>query len=655
MGVSPPVICDGCGAPGGMTAHDKGPPGRGQGRNPNGPSCFPGSSPGKSRNFRIGSLHYKSPENTGRRDERLTVIIPANASLRRDLQTIFGVGTLAGLTDGQLLERFAACRSQGRDLEAESAFALLIERHGPMVFRVCRNILRDPHEADDAFQATFLVVLRQAGTIHKSESVGPWLHGVAQRVAACARTAAARRRTHERRWFERRRDATAPALAGPADLDFWPTIHAELDRLPERYRAPIVLCDLEERSLDEVARLLGWPLGTVKSRLNRGRQQLRDRLVRRGIAPGVAGLVLSGSVATRPADAAIAMSPALAEAAAQLIHTAGAVAGGSSATVLSLARAARRTMVLTKLKMTLVGLIVAGLTAMGIGAMATGPQPLAQDETPAKISRAKAGTGAEKIAGKNDETTARTPKRKIPRDDESSIETIEITGRATDPSGRPVAGATVYVIDTNTGRHVEDNPILSTVTTGPDGRFTAVGVELRVKKSQPRPLPGVDESRFQVAGTARGFRLTWHDETGYRPTARPRADARPGSDDLEAFYRDEPIVIDLVFGPPASLRGKVVDDRGRPLAGAKVQAGLCDDPRRPHGGKSWSWTRLDATSTTPGNRRDFHGFHAMPEELFTTRTGPDGTYQLDGLPREARLLTLIDPGPEYDASSATIA
>ena len=229
--------------------------------------------------------------------------IPTNSSWRRDLQTIFNAGTLAGLSDGQLLERIAALRGIGRDgnTEVDSAFALLIERHGPMVLRVCRGVLGDPHEADDAFQATFLVLLRQAGSIRKRESVGPWLHGVAHRVAACARSAAARRRTHERRWL---RSPAAPWHRPSRILttsSSRQTIHAELDRLPERYRAPIVLCDLEERSLDEAARQLGWPLGTVKSRLNRGRQRLRDRLVRRGVAPGIAGLVLSGSGLTHSA------------------------------------------------------------------------------------------------------------------------------------------------------------------------------------------------------------------------------------------------------------------------------------------------------------------------------------------------------------------
>src|SRR5690349_8984889 len=183
-----------------------------------------------------------------------------------------------------------------------------------MVLRVCRGVLGDAHDAEDAFQATFLVLLRQAGSIRKRDSVGPWLHGVAHRVASCARSAAARRRNHERRWSERRRVERPHAEPLTCDLDLPATIHAELGRLPERYRAPIVLCDLEDHSLDEAARQLGWPLGTIKSRLNRGRQRLRDRLVRRGVAPSLAAPLLSGSGWMGPADAASSVSPALAEA-----------------------------------------------------------------------------------------------------------------------------------------------------------------------------------------------------------------------------------------------------------------------------------------------------------------------------------------------------
>ncbi|MEJ7638925.1 MAG: sigma factor [Singulisphaera sp.] len=116
----------------------------------------------------------------------------------RHLETLFHAGTIVGLGDAQLLDRFAS----RRDEAAEIAFAALVERHGPMVLRVCREVLRDPHEAQDAFQATFLILARKSASIRRRDALGPWLHGVALRVSACARSAAARRRTHERRRAE---------------------------------------------------------------------------------------------------------------------------------------------------------------------------------------------------------------------------------------------------------------------------------------------------------------------------------------------------------------------------------------------------------------------------------------------------------------------
>ena len=188
----------------------------------------------------------------------------------RHLDTLFRVGTVGGLTDAQLLERFTS----RRDEAAELAFAALVERHGPMVLRVCRAVLRDAHEAQDAFQATFLVLVRRAGSLWVRDSLGPWLHQVAYRTASCARSAAARRRRHERRAAEL---TARPADDGDRD-DLEGVIHEEVGRLPERYRAAVVLCLLEGLTPEQAARHLGCPVGTVHSRLARGREQLRGRL-----------------------------------------------------------------------------------------------------------------------------------------------------------------------------------------------------------------------------------------------------------------------------------------------------------------------------------------------------------------------------------------
>jgi RNA polymerase sigma factor (sigma-70 family) len=200
------------------------------------------------------------------------------------IRTLFTSGTVGGMTDGELLERFTA-----RDGDsAELAFAGLVERHGFMVLRVCRNVLRDSHEAEDAFQATFLILALKAGSIRTQNSLTSWLYSVAYHVAATARSSAARRRLHELKAGQSR----SLACTEDARDDLAPVIHQELDRIPERYRAVLVLCCLEGLSQQQAAKQLGWPLGTVQSRLARGRERLRARLARRGLAPAT-GLSMS--------------------------------------------------------------------------------------------------------------------------------------------------------------------------------------------------------------------------------------------------------------------------------------------------------------------------------------------------------------------------
>jgi RNA polymerase sigma factor (sigma-70 family) len=225
--------------------------------------------------------------------------IARGAAELRHARTLLTVGAVGALSDGQLLERFLA----RRDEAAELAFAVLIERHGPMVFRVCRGILRNPHDAEDAFQATFLVLLRRAASIRKRDSLGSWLHGVACRVASFTRSASARRREHE----ERRGMLTAESLVEPEhQLDLAPFLHREIERLPASCRAAIVACHLEGLTHEQAAARLGWPVGTVCSRLARGRERLRLRLIQRGVAPSAALLGLAVSQGT--ASAAVPMS-----------------------------------------------------------------------------------------------------------------------------------------------------------------------------------------------------------------------------------------------------------------------------------------------------------------------------------------------------------
>ena len=196
------------------------------------------------------------------------------------IRSLFVLGSPSALTDAQLLGRFAAGDGEASGL----AFEALMGRHGPMVLRVCRGVLRDPHDAQDAFQATFLVLVRKANSIRDRDSVASWLHGVALRVSHHARAADARRRRLEREEGER---IGLLSMEQAVD-DLGPRLHEEVGRLPERYREAVVLCYLEGHTCEDAARVLRWPVGTVKSRLARARERLRVRLTRLGLAPSSA-------------------------------------------------------------------------------------------------------------------------------------------------------------------------------------------------------------------------------------------------------------------------------------------------------------------------------------------------------------------------------
>ena len=189
------------------------------------------------------------------------------------------------MMDAQLLSDFLTHHD-------ESAFGTLVSRHGPMVLRVCRDVLGDPSDAEDAFQATFLVLVRRAGAIRDRSSLGPWLYEVAWRISRRARANAARRRAQQRQVFAMDTDAASVPPFDPAQRELKPILHEEIHRLPAKFRDAIVLCYLEGFTVEVAARRLHCPVGTLKSRLSRGRDLLRSRLVRRGLTTSAVLLLL---------------------------------------------------------------------------------------------------------------------------------------------------------------------------------------------------------------------------------------------------------------------------------------------------------------------------------------------------------------------------
>jgi|GEM_PF-891980 len=285
----------------------------------------------------------------------------ASPAVLKDVEILFRVGTMAGTADRSLLERFL----NGPDRAAEEAFATLVERHGSMVLRTCRQILGDPHAAEDASQATFLVLARKASSIKSRDSLAGWLHGVAGRVAARAKVDGARRRLHELRCSEQavgRVDEARPP-------DAWAELHEEIGRLPEKFRLPIVLCHLEGLSYEQTAQRIGCPVRTVQSRLVRGRERLRTRLARRGLGP--AATLLTSVLTSETTSAAVSETWKLSLAQAALRFASDAPSMTSiPTTVIAQAEGVLNAMIVPKLKSIVAATVLCGAVACGLTALA---------------------------------------------------------------------------------------------------------------------------------------------------------------------------------------------------------------------------------------------------------------------------------------------
>jgi RNA polymerase sigma factor (sigma-70 family) len=435
----------------------------------------------------------------------------------RQLKRLLGTGGLDGLNDGQLLERFTARGD-------EAAFTALVGRHGPMVLGVCHRLLRGGADADDAFQATFLVLFRRARTLERRASLAGYLYTVAYHAALRARAEAARRRGQERQVADMPR---ADRRAEEVWRDLQPVLDDELNRLPDKYRDPVLLCYVEGKTNEEAARLLRLPTGTVKSRLSRARDLLKGRLARRGVTLS-AGLL--AAVLAEKASAAVPSRLVATTLQTTLLLAAGR-ATGAAAPAAALAEGVLKAMFATRLKIATAVLLAAGALAVGLGLGASARPALAQLQAEA--------------AAPADPPPAAAPQKKAAAPEEKKE--IEITGRVRALDGKPVAGARLAAISrvllrfSTWEKEVFDRTErLGRTTSDADGRF---------RFTVPQPPPGAWRT-LRVVAQAPGHGLGW-------------ALINPDAAKADAEVR---------LLPEATVAGRVVSLAGGPVAGLKIYA-----------------------------------------------------------------------------------
>jgi RNA polymerase sigma factor (sigma-70 family) len=495
------------------------------------------------------------------------------------------------MSDAQLLDQFLS----RRDEAAEAAFEELVNRHGPMVLRVCRAVLRDPHDAEDAFQAVFLVLASRAGSIRRSGSLASWLFGVAHRVASHARRSAARRRRLDRHIAERTPESTLPVEDAPD----WQVLHEEIDGLTERLRTPVVLCYLQGLTYAAAAHRLGVSEIAVRGRLARARERLRYRLTRRSVTIP-AGLLVAG--AAGEAQAAVPVS---------LVHSTARIALGFAAgnAAAALARGVLNAMLLHQMK------VAAVLLLLGIGGTSWAWHAFAgsADE--------RGQAGAEKTIAGTPASAKRSAVTQKPAPPRTDTHPITVTGRAVGPDGKPVAGAHIYLAS----RWAAYKRIAETATDG-DGHYAFRDVELPIERAKPNDIGGRDGGSFQVFGQVAGFGFAWRPQKWFYP--RPK----PPNVTYEPEFRDPPsryeandkIDLDLRFPPPARLSGTIVDDREKPLAGVRLEIRDCE-----------SLTAVD--NTVSSSLDALNEPDSAPPSMKIRTTDADGRFAFEGLPVNCRL------------------
>jgi RNA polymerase sigma factor (sigma-70 family) len=412
-------------------------------------------------------------------------------------------GRLPARTDRQLLEDFAARGD-------EAAFAALVERHGPMVLRVCRRVLRHEQDAEDAFQATFLVLARNTASIRRRDTVGGWLHGVAYRTALKARRSAARRRDHEARL----RTIVPRVAAGPTWDEVQAVLDEEVQRLPPLLRQAFVQCVLEGKGGVEAATELGCREGAVKTRVYRARRSLQRQLARRGIQLAALLAALSAAEGAGRASPSAALSRSAVGIG--LLAAAGEPAAGViPAHVAALAAGVTRAMFVTRARIATAVLLAVGLVVAGAGTLLH--QLPAAEQPPA--------------GNQSSEVGKRKPEEKADR--------VEVTGRVLNPDGKPFAGARLYL--RHRGATGPDYP--AQATSDADGRFTFAFKRSVLDESSPYT------GWFQVIAVADGYGPDWT----YQEKPTPRAD----------------LTLRLVEDRP--IQGRVIDLNGKPIRGGTLR------------------------------------------------------------------------------------
>jgi RNA polymerase sigma factor (sigma-70 family) len=418
-------------------------------------------------------------------------------------------------SDAALLGRFLA----GRD---DRAFATLVDRHAELVFQVCWRVLGDVHDAEDAFQATFLVLARKAAAVRPPEALPAWLHGVARRVALKARSARGRQPHTGTPLAAPPVDPRPDPLARLSARELLAIVDEEVRHLAEAYRLPVILCCLEGRSQEEAARLLGWTPGSVKGRLERGRARLHQRLVRRGLTLAAA---LTAAEASRAAASALVVARLVAPTARGALAFAARQpqgAGCASAAATALARDVLRGPALVKLGAAVALALATSLLAAGLLTYRALNAP----------SQAPGAAPPAAFAGQR----AAAP-------EEAADARVEVSGRVLGPEGRPVAGARLYVgyaprrSEPDAVAHRPAYPLRA--TSGKDGRFRFAFARSELDERY------LDACRPVVVAVADGLGLDWA-ELG-----------EPG-----------PLRFRLVEDLP--LEGRILGPDRRPVAGAAV-------------------------------------------------------------------------------------